>query len=76
MARPDLAELYQHFIETRFAFVGVGQFTLADIYRSVKEKYPALCDDSYLCSTNCKSGHNHPEWMHRVRAALDQSRLV
>lgn len=50
--------------------MGTGEFTLEEIYRAVKQKRPDLCDDTYLCSTNCKHGHNHPEWMHRVRAAL------
>lgn len=51
--------------------MGEGDFALATIYEVVKLRYPELCDDAYLCSTNCKSGHNHPEWRHRVRAALD-----
>ncbi|MBN9122843.1 MAG: HNH endonuclease [Planctomycetes bacterium] len=72
MARPDLTELYQLLMDARYEFMGVGEFALAEIYRTVKERYPELCDDSYLCKTNCQSGHNHPEWMHRVRAALDQ----
>jgi hypothetical protein len=72
MARPDLTELYQHLMDTQFEFMGSGTFGLAEIYRTVKERYPELCDDTYLCSMNCKSGHNQPEWMHLVRTALHE----
>ena len=70
MPRDDLRILYHELCETRFACVPRGEHSLLDIYGFVREHYPALCDDSYLCSENCTSGHNSPEWQHRVRAAL------
>ncbi len=72
MARPELAELYQRLMDSQFAFIGAGTFNLVEIYRTVKARYPELCDDTYLCSTNCKSGYNQPEWMHLVRTALHE----
>ncbi len=40
------------------------------IYLAVKTEFPDLCDDNYLCSENCRNGHNQPEWNHAVRRAL------
>ena len=71
MAHEELTTLYQHLQETQFSFAPRGRYHFHDIYSFVKEQYPELCDDSYLCSQNCKQGHNTPEWQHRVRAALD-----
>lgn len=72
MARPELEELYRILIESRFDFVPAGEVHLRDIYKIVKERSAELCDDSYLCSENCKSGYTSPEWKHTVRTALDQ----
>ena len=71
MQRPELAQLYQSLMESRFSFLIPGRHRLDEIYASVQEAYPELCDDTYLCSENCSQGHNRPEWQHRVRAALD-----
>jgi len=71
MARDDLRALYHALCETHFEFVPRGAHHLHNVYAFVQDRYPDLCDDSYLCSDNCKSGHNSPEWQHRVRAALD-----
>ena len=70
MAREDLKTLYQNIREARFDFVPRGEHNIRDVYAIVKESYPELCDDSYLCSENCKSGTNSPEWQHIVRAAI------
>ena len=72
MARPELEELYRILMDSRFDFVPAGEVHLRDIYKIVKERSADLCDDSYLCSENCKGGNNSPEWQHTVRAALDQ----
>lgn len=61
--------LYSKLIEEQFRFLN-GVYATDDIYNEVKNRYPALCDDEYLCIQNCKSGHNQPEWKHRVRSAL------
>jgi hypothetical protein len=70
MASEDLKALYHDLRETRFDFVPRGEHHIRDIYAFVKNRYPDFCDDSYLCSENCKSGYNSPEWKHKVRTAL------
>src|SRR4051812_46234826 len=70
MGRRDLTELYSILMDSRFEFLGRGEVPLATIYATIKSRYPELCDDSYLCSVNCQSGHNQPEWRHVVRTAL------
>ena len=70
MPRTKLKTLYQNLHGTRFDFVPTGEHHIDEVYRLVKQAYPELCDDSYLCSENCKQGHNRPEWQHRTRAAL------
>ncbi|MDB5391935.1 MAG: hypothetical protein JWM11_7581 [Planctomycetaceae bacterium] len=70
MAREELKLLYHNLSETRFSFVPRGQHHIRDVYAIVKVHYPELCDDTYLCSENCQSGANSPEWKHKIRAAL------
>ncbi len=71
MARVDTRKLYQNLIRTELSFVPRGRHRITCIYDRVRSKYPNLCDDSYLCSENCKSGADQPEWKHIVRGALD-----
>ncbi len=47
---------------------GIHKITV--IYEYVKDSFPHLCDDDYLCSQCCTCGTNQPEWKHRVRTAL------
>ena len=70
MSREDVSQLYSALTESQFRFVPAGRHSLPTIYDFVQQKYPELCDDSYLCADNCKDGHNRPEWKHRVRAAI------
>jgi hypothetical protein len=70
MARHDLTALYEILMTSRFEFMGQCEVQLITIYATIKERYSELCDDSYLCSVNCGSGHNQPEWRHVVRKAL------
>ena len=72
MVRPELEELYRELTDSRFTFIPRGEVHLREVYASVKNRHPALCDDGYLCSTNCKSGYNSPEWKHVVRTALNE----
>jgi hypothetical protein len=72
MARTELEELYRELADTRFKFVPQGEVALRSVYALVKDRYPRLCDDTYLCSTNCQSGVNQPEWKHVVRTALNE----
>ena len=70
MARWDVAELYHQLLSSEFGFVPSGRHDLWSLYEAVQREYPALCDDSYLCSTNCAGGSDIPEWRHAVRKAL------
>lgn len=56
--------------DTKFSFVKKGEVNITDIYTSVKKRYPALCDDNYLCIKHCHSGVNQPEWKHAVRSVM------
>ncbi len=71
MARADLRDLYHQLTTSKFGFVGNGEHSLEDVYRAVKTRFPALCDDGYLCRDNCAHGHDQPEWRHTVRKALN-----
>lgn len=75
MARPEIAKLYKRLVTLRFGFMPRGEHTLDNIYRTVKAKYPRLCDDDYLCSENCLSIHQQPEWKHTVRSALNNLKI-
>lgn len=72
MARAELEDLYRILVDARFEFIPRSEVHLREIYAIVKNRYPELCDDSYLCSTNCKSGYNSPEWKHVVRTGLNE----
>jgi predicted HNH restriction endonuclease len=72
MARAELEELYRILMDARLDFIPRGELHLRRVYAIVKERYPELCDDSYLCSTNCKSGYKSPEWKHTVRSTLNE----
>jgi len=70
--RKDIAELQGRLADSDFGFVSDGERSLSEtIYPKVNEKYPSLCDDSYLCSDTCSGGHSQPEWKHAVRRVLD-----
>jgi hypothetical protein len=70
--REDVAELQGRLAESDFSFITDGNRSLDDeVYPRVKERYPTLCDDDYLCSDTCSGGHNQPEWKHAVRRVLD-----
>ena len=70
MARSDLVQLYKALMRSGLSFVGEGEFTIYEIYARVQATYQELCDDSYLCSTNCGGIHHQPEWRHVTRKAL------
>lgn len=71
MARADVAELYSRLTTDEFAMLDEGIHSLDDIYTAVRDQYPALCDDAFLCRESCQGGHDQPEWKHVVRKALD-----
>lgn len=70
MARREESELYQKLITSKFSFLPRGTRTIEEIYNAVKQQFSELCDDSYYCSENCRSGNDQPEWKHTVRNAL------
>lgn len=76
MARADISKLYKRLVSTQFDFVPRGEQALENIYRLVKAKYPRFCDDAYLCSENCLSIHQQPEWKHTVRSALNNLKIA
>ena len=57
-------------LNNSFSFLPRGRLRLQDVYDYVEASYPSLCDNSYLCSSNCNSGNDEPEWHHSVRWAL------
>lgn len=71
MVRPELKELYQELLGSRFSFIPRGEHHVHDIYSAVRGRFTDLCDDNYLCRENCSQGHNQPEWQHVVRKVLD-----
>jgi hypothetical protein len=72
MAREDIKQLYSHLTRTQFNFVPRGAHQLQNVYRIVQREFPALCDGKFLCSENCQSGKDHPEWQHTVRSVLNE----
>ena len=75
--RPELHDLYAKLIASKFGFLGRGQHELTDIYSAVRQRFPLLCDNDYLCGEHCKSGHpTQPEWKHRTRSALNSLRKL
>ena len=70
MARSEIKDLSKKLLATQLNFVPRGEQELEHVYRLVRETYPTLCDDTYLCAENCSSGHRQPEWKHAVRRVL------
>jgi hypothetical protein len=64
--------LYQKLMNSQFSFLPDGQHHIKNIYSETKSQLGNLCNDSLLCSQNCKNGNNQPEWMHIVRNALQK----
>lgn len=65
-------QLYRELMQTRFAFMPTGEYTLRQVYAAVRVRYEEWCDDAFLCNTICTQGKNQPEWWHAVRRALTQ----
>lgn len=72
MARHKEREPYSALIDSKFTFMGKGERTIENIYAAVMTNFPKLCDNSYFCYENCKSGNDQPEWKHTVRNALQR----
>lgn len=61
--------------DTELSFLSNDPIHIEDIYQDIQQRYPELCDDNYLCSDNCLSGNNQPEWKHMVRSVINTLRL-
>jgi hypothetical protein len=69
--KEKLKNLSKALTASEFSFIARGMLSTSDIQNAVKDKYPELCNDKYLCIEHCHSGHNQPEWRHKVRGCLD-----
>jgi len=72
MARQKERELYERLKDTKFSFIRKGRVHISEVYIAVKNEFPDLCDDSYLCLRNCVEGNNQPEWNHTVRNVMQR----
>ncbi|WP_435334760.1 HNH endonuclease [Haloarchaeobius sp. TZWWS8] len=71
--REKVRELRSHLLRTDMSCVSPGRQSVTDVvYEAVKETYPSLCDDAYLCSEAHDTGRKSPEWKHVVQEALQQ----
>lgn len=64
------ARLSKELKNSEFTFLGNNPIHIDEIYSLVKNQFPDLCDDEYLCSTHCRNGNNQPEWKHAVRSNM------
>lgn len=69
-----LRMLAQSLKDSNFDFIESGDYELKEILQLVKSAFPQYCNDEYLCSQHCLSGHNAPEWKHKVRGYLDSKK--
>ena len=63
-------ELSRSIREVDFGFVESGHRTLQEVYESVQNEFPNLCNADFLCIDCCSTGGNSPEWKHVVRSLL------
>ena len=63
-----LTKLRRILLETRLDFFPSGKFDNPEIYKIVRQRFPELCDDSYICGH--KERVRQPEWNHKVRDVL------
>jgi hypothetical protein len=69
--RPIENELIETLRENELDFIPRGIFHIQEIYDFIKNEFPHLCDDNYLCNQHCKSVDTQPEWKHTVRTLLE-----
>lgn len=72
MPEENIIQLRYLISENRFRYLGAGEYHINEIYETIKDQYPHLCDDNYLCRDHCRSKHIDPEWHHAVRTKLQQ----
>ena len=66
--RPTEKELIETLKENELDFIPRGIYHIQELYDFIKNEYPHLCDDNYLCIQHCRGGKNAPEWEHTVRS--------
>ena len=71
MARPIESQLYRELVDSCFRFIERGTREINEIYESVQNRFPNLCDDDYPCPHLRNAVMPQPEWKHIVRAALN-----
>ncbi len=64
------SELYKNLGIDDFCFIEAGRRHMSDIKEAVRNRYPDLCDDEFLCINCCEKGSRNPEWHHIIRASL------
>ena len=67
-----LRKLANDLSSSEMRFVGVGVFSMQEIYRAVKGRFPSMCDDELIC--NHDPNPHRPEWQHKVRSTLQTLR--
>lgn len=75
MARPIESQLYQELVGSCFNFIERGTREIYEIYESVQNRFPALCDDGYPCLHQKQNGKHQAEWKHIVRSALGRCKI-
>lgn len=71
-----LLQLSAEIRDNNFNFLEPRIYSISEIYDLVKSHYESLCDDDYLCSQNCNSQHNQPEWKHVVRRCINRNKTM
>lgn len=72
MPEENIIQLRYLISENRFRYLAAGEYHIREIYKAVKNHYPNLCEDTYLCRDHCHTAHTDPEWHHVVRSKLQQ----
>ncbi len=70
--RPIEKELIETLTENELDFIPRGIYHIKEIYDFIKNEYPHLCDDNYLCIQHHRGGKNAPEWKHAVRSFFNK----
>jgi hypothetical protein len=65
-----IKQLRDSISEDEFRFFKAGEYQIIEIYEIIRNQYPDLCNDNYLCRDHCQTKHKDPEWHHVVRSKL------
>lgn len=73
--RPIKEKLYGALLESDREFLGHDPIKSDEIYALVKNHFPDLCDDDYICPHYGNQRTYQPEWQHEVRNALNRLKV-